>query len=422
MPRLRIGSLFTGYGGLDMAVEDVFNARTAWVSEIDPGACKVLAHRFPHAPNLGDITAINWADVEPVDIIAGGSPCQDLSTAGRRAGMTDGTRSNLWVQMREAIAAIQPRYVIWENVRGAYSAAAASAMESDEGLLGDHPAGQPALRALGRVLGDLAELGYDAQWRGLRAADVGACHGRFRVFVLAERRDAAAGNAANQHLPRAVGGRDSGRRPEDAPGDTDRDTRPARHGLAAPTLLPTPRASDGTHGGPNQRGSKGDLMLPTPSASVANDGEGTDTWLARRERVKLTANNGNGMGMPLTIAVQLLPTPLVGSNSPAAHGQISGQFRRQMDEALAQFGQYAPAIARQEQAFGYPAPSPTEPGRNNRPRLSARFASWMMGAPPGWITDVPGVTRNEALRMAGNGVVRQQAFAALIDMRQFVPW
>ena len=79
--------------------------------------------------------------------------------------------------------------------------------------------------------------------------------------------------------------------------------------------------------------------------------------------------------------------------------------------------QYAPAIARQEQAFGYPAPSPTEPGKNGKPRLSAAFASWMMGAPPGWITDTPGVTRNEALRMAGNGVVRQQAIAALLDMR-----
>ena len=158
---------------------------------------------------------------------------------------------------------------------------------------------------------------------------------------------------------------------------------------------------------------------------MANDGEGTDTWLARRERVKLTANNGNGMGMPLTIAVQLLPTTSVA-------GAMGGHERRggkRGDELLLkgiatheQFGQYAPAIARQEQAFGYPAPSPTEPGKNGRPRLSAAFAEWMMGAPPGWITDTPGVTRNEALRMAGNGVVRQQAFAALIDMRQFVPW
>ena len=93
------------------------------------------------------------------------------------------------------------------------------------------------------------------------------------------------------------------------------------------------------------------------------------------------------------------------------HGLLTGQTS---------WGQYAPAIARQEQAFGHPAPSPTEPGKNGKPRLSAEFASWMMGAPPGWITDTPGVTRNEALRMAGNGVVRQQAVAALLDMRDAI--
>ena len=102
---------------------------------------------------------------------------------------------------------------------------------------------------------------------------------------------------------------------------------------------------------------------------------------------------------------------------PGLHVAIAANHWRLAVANLAQFGQYAPAIARQEQAFGYPAPSPTEPGRNNRPRLSAAFAEWMMGTPPGWITDVPGVTRNEALRKAGNGVVRQQAIAALLDMR-----
>lgn len=79
---------------------------------------------------------------------------------------------------------------------------------------------------------------------------------------------------------------------------------------SASSLLPTPTTRD--HKGANQRGDDSCLtgaLLPTPSASVANDGEGTETWLARRERVKETAHNGNGMGMPLTIAVQLLPTP-----------------------------------------------------------------------------------------------------------------
>ena len=392
---MRIGSLFSGYGGLDGAAEHVFGARTAWVSDIDKGARKVLAHRYPDVPNLGDITTIDWADVEPVDIITGGSPCQDLSTAGRRAGMTDGTRSNLWVAMREAIAHVQPRYVVWENVRGALSAAAASDLEPCSGCVGDG-GDKPSLRALGRVLGDLAELGFDAEVRSLRAADVGACHGRFRVFVLAWRRSLAP-NATDRQQRESTE-----RRVRPEPGHGPRvdltllptprssDTNgPGAHGSGgmdlrtAATLLPTPRATDGTKGGPNQRGSKGDLMLPSA-------------------------------------VHQLLPTPTAvtrdRTDDEIEHRRLTRTKGLNLDEVRAtEFGQYAAAIARQEAAFGYPAPSPTEPGKH-RPRLSARFAEWMMGLPAGWITDVPGITRNEALRLAGNGVVWQQAAAALVDM------
>lgn len=122
----RIGALFAGYGGLDLAIQTVLGGDLAWVSEVDPAASRILAHRFPDVPNHGDITRIDWATVEPVDVLTGGSPCQDLSTAGRRAGMTEGTRSNLWVAMREAIAQLRPRIIVWENVRGAFSAAADS--------------------------------------------------------------------------------------------------------------------------------------------------------------------------------------------------------------------------------------------------------------------------------------------------------
>lgn len=399
---LAIGSLFAGFGGLDMAVEEAFGARTAWVSEIDPGACKVLAHRFPDAPNLGDITRVDWATVPRVDIITGGSPCQDLSTAGRRAGMTDGTRSNLWVAMREAIAQLRPRFVVWENVRGALSAAADSDLESCAGCVGDER-DQPSLRALGRVLGDLAELGFDAEWRGLRASDVGACHQRFRVFVLAWRRDAADRDGLGRERPGVawLGG-----------------AGPADGGSEPVALLPTPRATDGTKGGPGQRGSKGDLMLPsavlqllpTPTTEPAT---------------------GNGHARNLGKEVQLLPTVTTTQRGTDANLDSREGARANLHNEIAErFGQYAPAIARQEQAFGYPAPSPTEPAAKplNRhgnpranPRLSARFAEWMIGAPPGWIADTPGVTRNEALRMAGNGVVRQQALAALTDMQRFVP-
>lgn len=170
---LTIGSLFSGYGGLDMAVEQVTGARPAWFVEYDTAPSKILAHHWPNVPNYGDVTAVDWSTMPPVDILTGGSPCQDLSAAGKRAGMTEGTRSNLWVNMREAIRIIRPRLVVWENVLGALSATATSDsdMEPGTGLLGG---GAGHLRALGRVLGDLAEIGYDATWTTLRASDVGA--------------------------------------------------------------------------------------------------------------------------------------------------------------------------------------------------------------------------------------------------------
>ena len=184
-------------------------------------------------------------------------------------------------------------------------------------------------------------------------------------------------------------------------------------------LLPTPRASDGTKGGPNQRGSKGVQLFPTPAACNPNDGEGAETWLARRERVKLTAQNGNGMGMPLSIAVQLIPTPSV-ADAAGGHERRGGARGGELllkglakEGHLDRFGNYAPAIASHERLAGRPAPGPTEPGREGKPRLSARFVEWMMCLPEGHVTDVPDLTRSEQLALLGNGVCPPQAAAAL---------
>lgn len=180
-----IGSLFTGYGGLDTGVAMALdpNARVAWTSDVEPGPCKLADVRWPNTPNLGDITQINWDDVEPVDIICGGSPCQDLSLAGKRAGMATDTRSGLWESMAAAIETIRPRLVVWENVQGALSARAHSPVESEPGMLGTRTNG-PALRAAGRVAGDLAGLGYDCRWAVVRASDAGAPHQRARFFLI----------------------------------------------------------------------------------------------------------------------------------------------------------------------------------------------------------------------------------------------
>ncbi len=388
---MRIGSLFSGYGGLDMAVEQVFDATTAWVSDVDKGACKILAHRYPDVPNLGDITSIDWAAVEPVDIITGGSPCQDLSHAGKRSGMTEGTRSNLWVAMREAIAQLKPSIVVWENVRGAYSATADSGLESCPGCMGDPADRGPVLRALGRVLGDLSDLGYDTQWHGLRAADVGAPHGRFRVFVVATARNTK--HAQLQRLGALPGLRG---RPTPRP---DLSELPAGQSV---TLLPTPVLND-----------MGKAYTP-------------DEWDAWTDKMKAAHGNGNGHGKSLEIeAARLLPTPKASDGEwglPRTSGrppEMATHLATRLE--YTDFGDYAQAIARWEHVLGRPAPEPTEPtGRNGAHRLSPRFTEWMMGLPDGWITDVPGITRNEALKACGNGVVPQQAAAAISHLLERV--
>ena len=131
--QLRVGSLFSGYGGLDLAVEEVFGARKIWFSEIDQAVARVYSGHWPDAPNLGDITAIDWSTVPPVDILCGGFPCQDVSTVGKMAGLKPGTRSGLWAHMATAIDALQPEWVVIENVRGLLSAPAIRAnLEGDE--------------------------------------------------------------------------------------------------------------------------------------------------------------------------------------------------------------------------------------------------------------------------------------------------
>lgn len=119
-----LGSLFSGYGGLDLAVEQVFNAETVWFSEINEPIARVFAHHWPDAPNLGDITTIDWNTVPPVDVLCGEFPCQDVSTVGKQADLAPGTHSRLWSQMAAAIDALQPEFVVIENVRGLLSAPA----------------------------------------------------------------------------------------------------------------------------------------------------------------------------------------------------------------------------------------------------------------------------------------------------------
>lgn len=157
---VRIGSLFSGYGGLDLAVQAVLGGDIAWHVEYDKAPSRILDHHFPGVPNHGDITATDWQQIEPVDVLTGGFPCQDISSAGAKAGI-DGRRSGLWGHYARAIGELRPRVVVVENV---------SAL---------------IVRGMGRVLGDLAELGYDAQWTSVSACSAGAPFRRVRVFLIA---------------------------------------------------------------------------------------------------------------------------------------------------------------------------------------------------------------------------------------------
>lgn len=342
---LTVGSLCSGYGGLDLAVCEVVGAVTVWHAEIDTAASRVLAARFPGAPNLGDLTTVDWARVEPVDMITAGWPCQPWSSAGRRRGADD--ERAIWPAVADAIRRLRPRLVVLENVSGIIHAG-----------------------ELARAVGDLAALGYDAEWASVRASDVGAPHRRERVFILAALADTD--DAGRARPPRGdnrwPGPEDS----SDAPADTASDGRD--EGRPEPT---------GQLGG-SDAAISGDAPADT-------DGEG-------RGRAWRAVRGDSG-----------------GDHSPqAAH---RGCDRTAPDV----WAQYAPAITYWERIIGRPAPDPTVAGPRGGRRLNPRLTEWMMGLPDGWVTDVDGLTRNDMLRVLGNGVVPQQAAAAMRHLAGWLP-
>jgi len=155
---LTVGSLFSGIGGLDLGLERA-GMKVIWQSEIDPYCNKVLKKHWPEVTNHGNIKDIDWGTIERPDVICGGYPCQPFSTAGKRKG-TDDAR-HLWPWVRTAISKLRPNYAILENVRGHLT-------------LGGT-----------QVIGELAEIGYDAQWHIVSAASVGAPHRRDRIIIVA---------------------------------------------------------------------------------------------------------------------------------------------------------------------------------------------------------------------------------------------
>ncbi|GAA2046393.1 hypothetical protein GCM10009800_37490 [Nocardiopsis rhodophaea] len=286
-----VGSLCTGYGGLDMAAEQVYGARTAWVADPAPGPAAILAHNYPNIPNIGDLNSIDWANTPPVDIITAGFPCQPVSLSGRRGGIDD----DRWL-LDDILDGIQqlprrPRRLVFENVRGLLSANDGEAMR--------------------RVVHGLAEHGFLARWRILRASDAGAPHQRPRVFLVA---------VDTLRLGDRVG----------PPRGGDAGEEPAGVGVAPDPVAP------------------GSL----PEEGVCDP----DLW-----------------------------------------------------------GRFQEPIRRWENVVGRSAPYPAEQGPKS-PRLSMKWLEWFMGLPDGWVTGVPGLSYSAQRHALGNGVVPQQAAAAIADL------
>ena len=163
MPTLRVLDLFSGIGGFSLGLERA-GMQTVAFCEIDANCRSVLAEHWPDVPIHGDVTQLHAKDLQDIDLICGGFPCQDLSVAGRQGGLT-GARSGLWSEFRRLIGELRPRYVLIENVN--------NLLHGEEGGW------------FASLLSDLAALRYDAEWHCLPAAYVGAYHIRDRVWILA---------------------------------------------------------------------------------------------------------------------------------------------------------------------------------------------------------------------------------------------
>ncbi|MFJ6566727.1 DNA cytosine methyltransferase [Streptomyces sp. NPDC091292] len=324
----RIVALCAGYGGLETAIRAGIGGQVAAFAENDPYAAGVFAAHHPQVPNLGDITAVDWDQVRDLyapDVIGAGFPCRNISNAGRRDGI-NGQWSRVWKNVAQAVGVLRPHLVFLENVA--------------------------AIRSRGRgldvVAADLAALGYDVRWTCLRAGDpeTGAPHPRDRWFAIAHPADADPHHLGRhwrpRHLPQTQGRHEPAHRSHGA----------APVAGAGLNLLPTPKASDGPHGGPNQRDTSGRYYLPGQAV---------------RLDARWVASDGTD---------------------------------------------YGPAIHRWEHITGRPAPCPTEPGTRGNRRLSPAFVEWLMGLPASWVTAVPGIPRKEQLKILGNGVVPQQAHHA----------
>lgn len=378
------GSLCTGYDGIGQGLALAgLNLAPLWMAETEPAMKRVLKREHDGVPDLDDIKTADFSAAGAVRIMSSGDPCQSISIAGRQAGRED--PRFLWPWVRDAYRQIWPDVLFFENVANIVS----------------HDAG----RTLAERHEQLREDGYEVRWTVLGACAVGAPHHRHRYYAVAIRED----GLTVPPPARRMGGkvaicgapRNSGRillaSPKatdyNAPGDK-RMVRGEKPWYDLPThvaLLPTPNARDG-----GQRG--------TPSAEHAR---------------RRAADPMRSLNLEDAVSAYLLPTPMAdrsGNNRGGSAGREGQPVRPSLDSVHqlldeGRWGKYAAAIALWEQITGVPAPEPTEPNaKGDGRRLNPALPEWMMGLRPGLLTGE--LSRNEALKGAGNGVVPQAVAAA----------
>lgn len=342
----KIGSLCTGYGGLDMAVEAYFNAETVWTSDIDKYASIVIKERIGK-PNLGDLKVIDWTQVKPIDILTAGYPCQPFSHAGQRKGTQD--ERHIFPYIMQAIGILRPRIIVLENVRGHLT-------------LG-----------FKEVLKELANNGYDAKWRIVRASDAGAPHRRERLFIVAQptNTDSLRGqfrvNEAqrNQGQPQSescqcsqiIAHTDGGTREE------SRRAHSSIYGQASQII-------DGANR--NEYGSGGEIITDTESRRSGFQSKRNEKTHAQlRNDVETIAYADNARGL---------------RNTQGSQGRFDSRTEMRLRRT----------------------PNPLDLDG----KLNAVFVEYMMGLPEGWVTDL-NISRSQQLKILGNGVVPQQAYLAL---------
>jgi len=412
------GSLFAGVGGFDVALERA-GWRCRWQVERDREAQRVLAAHFPGVPVHADVTTVDPADLAPVDLVCGGWPCQDLSVAGRRAGLA-GARSGLWHEVVRCLAGLRPRWFVGENVPGLLSSQGGEDFAT--------------------VLSDLGRLGYGYAYRVLDAQHFGLAQRRKRVFlvgclgdgpraaaVLLEpegvRRDSPAGAAARADVASALtrglgsGGADDNKAQSRHLVPVDRMTFVPE---VAPTLAP------GAHpGGITGREAEVDgALVVTRALSTRQTRDEADTQTFVVTPIHAAGHHGAhgaGISQPgspsytldctgsAAVAFHLKQDPISGTKTPALGGSTGGMgvfTRATTTHAALDQGDpdrcEAATVASPRRVHSPVQSEVVTTGAAVR-RLTPRECARLQGFPDDWL-DGLGLADSTKYRMCGNAV------------------